>query len=98
MFAAFALARRVQSVTAQVTVSVYTHAYWSVDTEDMAVHLVPGMRVHVEAEAFCKLLGSLTVNLCPRYAFPFEDGWSIIIELWGSAFGQLGGFSAQCQP
>lgn len=93
MFAAVALARLVESVTALVTTSVDTHANWPVDTKDMAVHLVPGVRVHVEAEAFCELLGSLAVYLCPRNALSFEDGLSII-ELWKSAFWHLGGFAA----
>lgn len=53
VFAAVALAGLVQSVTALVTTSVYTHTDWSVDTKDMAVHLVPGMRIHVKAEALC---------------------------------------------
>lgn len=91
VFAAVALAGLVQSVTALVTSSVYTHTDWSVDTKDMAVHLVPGMRVHVKTEAFCKLLSSLAVYLCPGNAFPFEDGLSII-ELRRSTFRHLGGF------
>lgn len=94
MLAAVALARLVQSVTTLVTTSVYTHTDWSVDAEDMAVHLVPGVRVHIEAETFCKLLSSLAVNLCPRNAFSFEDGWNII-ELRRDAFRRLGGFAAR---
>lgn len=91
VFAAVALAGLVQSMTALVTGSVYTHTDWSVDTKDMAVHLVPSMRVHIKTKAFCKLLGSLAVYLCPRDAFSFEDGRSII-ELQRSTFGHLGGF------
>lgn len=94
--AAVTLARLVQSVTALVTASVNTHTDWSVDTKDMAVHLVPGMRIHVEAKAFCKLLGSLTVYLCPGNAFSFEDGLSII-KLWRSTFRHLGGSAAWSQ-
>lgn len=93
MVAAVTLARLVQSVTALVTASVYTHTDGSVDTKDMAVHLVPGMRVHVKAKAVCKLLGSLTVYLCPGNAFSFEDGLGII-KLWKSAFRHLGGSAA----
>lgn len=95
--ATVALARLVQAVTALVTTPVDTHANGSVDTKDMAVHLVPGMRVHVEAKTFCKLLGSLTVYLCPRYAFPFEDGLSII-NWWRSAFRHLDYFATGSQP
>lgn len=93
MFAAVTLAGLVESVTALVTASVDTHTDWSVDTKDMAVHLVPGVRVHVEAKAFCKLLGSLAVDLCARNAFSFKDSLSII-ELWKSAFWHLSGFAA----
>lgn len=94
VLAAVALARWVESVTALVTTAVYTHTNWSVDTQDMAVHLVPGMGIHVETEAFCKLLSSLVVYLCPGYAFSFEDGWNII-EFWRSAFRHTGGFAAK---
>lgn len=80
-------------MTALVTTSVYTHTDWSVDTKDMAIHLVPSVGVHVETEAFCKLLSSLAVYLCPRYAFSLEDGLSII-ELRRSAFRHTGGFAA----
>lgn len=96
VFAAVALARLVQSVTTLMTTSVYTHTDWSVDAKDMAVHLVPGVRVHIEAKTFCKLLGSLTVYLCPGNAFSFEDGLNII-EVWSSAFRHLGGFAAGSQ-
>jgi hypothetical protein len=76
-----------------VTSSVYTHADWSADTKDMAVHLVPGMRVHFKAEALRKLLGSLAVYLCPGNAFSFEDGVGII-KLRRSTFKHLGGSAA----
>lgn len=91
MFAAVAHAGLIQSVTALVTSPVYTHTDGSVNTKDMAVHLVPGMRVHVKAKAFCELLGSLAVYLCPWNAFSFDDGLNII-ELRRSTFRHLGGF------
>lgn len=72
---------------------MYTHTDGPVDTKDMAVHLVPGMRVHVKAEAFCELLSPLAVYLCPGDAFSFEDGLRII-ELRRSTFRNIGWLTA----
>jgi hypothetical protein len=86
----------VQAVPALVAPSVYTHANWSVDTKDMAVHLVPGLRVHVKPEAVCKLFSSLTVYFGPGNAFSYDDGLGTV-EFRTSAFRHLGGFAAGSQ-
>lgn len=94
VFATVALAGLVQSVTALVTTSVYTHTDRFVDTKDMTIHLIPSVRVHIEAEAFRELLSSLAVYLCPWYAFSFEDGLSIV-KLRSVYSRGIGGFAAE---